>query len=408
MKWLECLWSIGSVISFYTSRLRDGGWHEGDFWIKLRANHLLRRLAWQLDHNSSIRSVMLWKQINKWKDARLGENVCCSKNGKCMNRADVSVGKITAEASQRVFLLDLPGWTKTGRCSRQRSCCTGWVKLAENQPNVPHSESFWTLLRWQYWWKERHVSALCWFFLGGAVGKHDPWLGARADGHQVQISHLRRPQVSVCVWRAHLHTGHVHFQIIQWKISLQLINVAGFLIRDSFSYFMFCTHAAVLLQWTSAAPLAGGAVLQRSCRGEVVPPVVVPAQPRMGADQVRAQVGNPLALFDWNAEAAQNKKGTTMMNLSDRRCTDGFSSSRPSRVLSKFAFSLSQDCELPDKKEVSTDRLQSASSALRPECWNRSRHQYWGHSNPWWLYAISEISLTEGRSYGCGNSAPPL
>lgn len=42
--------------------------------------------------------------------------------------------------------------------------------------------------------------------------------------------------------------------------------------------------------------------------------------------------------------------------------------SRPSRVLSKFAFSLSQDCELPDKKEVSTARLHSASSAPRPEC----------------------------------------
>lgn len=36
----------------------------------------------------------------------------------------------------------------------------------------------------------------------------------------------------------------------------------------------------------------------------------------------------------------------------------------PPRVLSKFAFSLSQDCELPDKKEVSTDRLQNTPSAL--------------------------------------------
>lgn len=140
--------------------------------------------------------------------------------------------------------------------------------------------------------------------------------------------------------------------------------------------YTYCSDGVLLLQWTSAAPLAGGVVLQHSCRGEVVPPVVVPAQSRVGADQVWAQVGNHLLHFIKTLKLLKIKKKTQkwwIWDISNRSSTDRFPSSRPSRVLSKFAFSLSQDCELPDKKEVSPDRLQRASSALRPERWNSSR-----------------------------------
>lgn len=38
------------------------------------------------------------------------------------------------------------------------------------------------------------------------------------------------------------------------------------------------------------------------------------------------------------------------------------------RVLSKFAFSLSQDCELPEKKEVRGGDLQSSGQPLVDSC----------------------------------------
>ena len=48
-------------------------------------------------------------------------------------------------------------------------------------------------------------------------------------------------------------------------------------------------------QRAGAAPVAGGALLQPAGRGEVVPALVLPAQPRLGPDQVRAAVRRPWA-----------------------------------------------------------------------------------------------------------------
>lgn len=51
-------------------------------------------------------------------------------------------------------------------------------------------------------------------------------------------------------------------------------------------------HISLTPQWAGVTPVVGGVVFQYACSREVVPALVLPTQPRMGPDQVWAQVRN--------------------------------------------------------------------------------------------------------------------
>lgn len=112
----------------------------------------------------------------------------------------------------------------------------------------------------------------------------------------------------------------------------------------------FCPGAAptpppACAQRAGAAPVAGGALFQPGDCGEVVPALVLPAQPRLGPDQVRAAVRRR-----WASGALAPGWGWGWG--STLRAADSLPCLLASSVLCCFAFSLSQDWELPARREV--------------------------------------------------------